>query len=57
MPGYLGDREKMIVHHLANMSTECKIYQIKISARRYFTPDSELVAKNLGFQLCPFCNK
>ena len=57
MPGYLGDKEKMIVHHLAYMSPKCNVYKIKILQRQYFTPDSKITAVSLGFQLCPFCKK
>jgi hypothetical protein len=56
MPGYLGDTKKMIVHHLANMKMDCKIYDININNRKYFTPDSLEKAKSEGFSPCKLCN-
>lgn len=55
MPGYMGDKENMVVHHLANMKKECDIYQIKTNNRQYFTPDSLKTAVDLGFTSCKFC--
>ena len=56
MSGYLGDDEKKVVHHLANIKDECNIYEIKMDKRKYFTPDTQDNAKNQGFELCKFCN-
>ena len=56
MPGYLGDKETMIVHHLANIQKECNIYDIKINQREYFTPDTIETTQQLGFKQCKYCN-
>ncbi|MDX1595857.1 MAG: hypothetical protein R3327_02845 [Nitrosopumilaceae archaeon] len=56
MSGYLGDDEKKVVHHLANIKDECNIYEIKMDKRKYFTPDTQDNAKSQGFELCKFCN-
>ena len=56
MPGYLGDKETMVVHHLANMKKQCNIYAIKISLKQYFTPDTIENAQKSGFSSCQYCN-
>jgi len=56
MPGYLGDKEVMTVHHLANMQKECNVYQIKTNFKQYFTPDTIENAKHAGFKPCQHCN-
>lgn len=56
MPGYLGDKEIMVVHHLANMKEQCNIYTIKTTLKQYFTPDTVENAQKLGFKPCPYCN-
>ena len=56
MPGYLGDKSTNTVHLLSEMKRECKIVDIKMGDRQYFTPDSLETAKNLGFNPCPECN-
>jgi len=40
MVGFLGDKQTTLVHHLANMKKECKIVEMKIQDRQYFTPDT-----------------
>ena len=39
MPGYLGNKSDMTVHHLALMKPECKIYDVKKKDSVYFVPD------------------
>ena len=56
MPGFLGDKKTMIVHHLANKQRECNIYEIEKSQSQYFTPDLLDNAKTLGFCPCKWCN-
>ncbi|MFZ8908323.1 MAG: hypothetical protein ACO2YR_05305 [Nitrosopumilaceae archaeon] len=56
MSGFLGDQSKKIVHHLANMKPRCKIYQIEIKDREYFTPDTIEKAKSKEYESCEFCN-
>lgn len=55
MSGYLGDKSKMYVHHLANMKSECDIYNIKINDREYFTPDTLDNAKSKKYEFCKYC--
>lgn len=56
MAGFLGDKQNLVVHHLANMQKECNIFSIPMNHRQWFTPDSLEIAKQLGFKPCPFCN-
>jgi len=39
MADYLGNKIDLIVHHLAAMTPECKIYDIKKQDSVYFVPD------------------
>ena len=55
MGGYLGNKSKMIVHHLGNMKSECNIYEIKMKDREYFTPDTLDNAKSKDYESCKFC--
>lgn len=55
MPGFLGDRKHMVVHHLAKKQSSCNIYEIQKSDRRYFTPDVISTAIDQGYIQCPFC--
>jgi len=55
LPGYLGNKADMIVHHLAVMKVECKIFDIKIQDKIYFVPDILDQAKKGGFAPCKFC--
>ena len=55
MPGYLGNKSKMIVHHLAVMKNECNIFDVKIRDRVYFVPDMLEQAKKEGFSPCKHC--
>ena len=56
MPGYLGDRESMVVHNLADMKPECNIYNVQKQNKQYFTPDTIENAQKAGFSPCKFCN-
>ena len=56
MAGYLGDTLNMIVHHLALMKPECKIYYIKKVDSVYFVPDRLDQAIREKFALCKYCN-
>ncbi|MDH3780195.1 MAG: hypothetical protein OES15_04980 [Nitrosopumilus sp.] len=55
MPGYMGDKSGMIVHHLTMKKHECKIYHVKKKDRSYFVPDTLDCAKNEGFSPCSYC--
>jgi hypothetical protein len=55
MAGYLGDKRTNLVHHLANMKIECKIVDMKLKDRQYFTPDTLENAKNSNFSECLWC--
>ena len=55
MSGYLGNKSKMIAHHLGNMKSECNIYEIKMKDREYFTPDTLDNAKSKDYESCKFC--
>ena len=55
MAGYLGNKFDMIVHHLAVMTPECKIYEIKKQDSVYFVPDILDQARNQGFVQCKHC--
>lgn len=55
MPGYLGDNHTKIVHHLANMKTECKIVYIKLYDKKYFSPDVLETAIKENFIPCKNC--
>ena len=55
LPGYLGKKSDMVVHHLAEMKSECKIHRVKKEDKEYFTPDTLENAKSKGFAACPHC--
>ena len=55
MPGYLGDRSTHTVHLLSEMKRECKIVEIKMKDRQYFTPDDLSIAKEQKFSPCKWC--
>jgi hypothetical protein len=55
LPGYLGNKSDMIVHHLAKMAPNCRIYEIKIGDKMYFTPDTLEQAGEEGFASCKHC--
>ena len=57
MAGYMGDKASMIVHHLAMMSPECRIYDVKKENRIYFVPDTIDQAKKEGFATCKQCGE
>lgn len=57
MPGFLGNRSDNIVHHLAEMTPDCKIVQIKKSEKIYFTPDTLEEAIKEKFASCKYCIK
>ncbi|MFB5619664.1 MAG: hypothetical protein ACE5RP_08385 [Nitrosopumilus sp.] len=57
MPGYLGNKSDNIVHHLAEMTPDCKIVEIKKLERIYFTPDTLDEAKKEKFTSCKHCIK
>ena len=56
MAGFLGDKQTHLVHHLAYMEKECKIIEMKIIDRQYFTPDTLENAKSMNFSSCMWCN-
>ena len=55
LPGYLGNKSDMIVHHLAEMMPNCKIYEVKFDDKIYFTPDTLDQAEKEGFASCKYC--
>ena len=55
MAGFLGDKQTTLVHHLANMKKECKIVEMKLKDRQYFTPDTLENAKSMNFSSCMWC--
>ena len=55
MAGFLGDKQTTLVHHLANMKKECKIVEMKLQDRQYFTPDTLENAKSMNFSSCMWC--
>ena len=55
MPGYLGDKSTNTVHLLSEMKRECKIVDIKMEDRQYFTPDNLDIAKERKFFPCKWC--
>ena len=55
MAGFLGDKQTTLVHHLANMKKECKIVEMKLQDRQYFTPDTLENAKSMNFSSCIWC--
>lgn len=55
MVGYLGNKFDMIVHHLAVMMPQCKIYDIKKEDSVYFVPDMLDRARKEGFVPCKHC--
>ncbi|MCE2505603.1 MAG: hypothetical protein J4F36_03850 [Nitrosopumilaceae archaeon] len=57
MAGYMGDKADMIVHHLAAMSSDCRIYHVKKENRLYFVPDTLDQARKENFGTCKYCNK
>jgi len=57
MAGYMGDKASMIVHHLAMMSPDCRIYHVKKENRIYFVPDTLDQAKKEGFVRCEQCKE
>jgi len=55
MPGYMGDKSGMTVHHLAMKKHECKIYYVKKKDQFYFVPDTFDQAEKEGFAPCSHC--
>jgi hypothetical protein len=55
MPGYLGNKFGMVVHHLAVMVPKCEIYDIKKEDSVYFVPDMLEQARKEGFVPCKHC--
>jgi hypothetical protein len=56
MAGYMGDKANMIVHHLARMSSDCRIFVVKKEKMIYFVPDTLDQAKKENFVICEHCN-
>ena len=57
MAGYLGNKSDMIVHHLATMVPNCKIYYVKKEDKVYFVPDILEEAIKEKFNVCRHCLK
>lgn len=57
MPGYLGNRSDGSVHHLAAMTSDCKIVEIRKSDKVYFVPDTLEQAIIEKFTQCNHCIK
>ena len=57
MTGYLGNKSDRIVHHLATMVPNCRIYYVKKEDKTYFVPDILEEAIKEKFTPCPYCLK
>ena len=57
MAGYLGNKSDMIVHHLATMGHDCKIYYVKKEDKIFFMPDTLDQATKEKFTPCQYCIK
>ncbi len=57
MAGYLGNKSSMIVHHLAMMLPDCRIYYVKKEDKQYFVPDILEQAIKQKFVPCEHCIK
>ncbi|QLH06898.1 hypothetical protein C5F50_07285 [Nitrosopumilus ureiphilus] len=57
MVGYLGNKSDMVVHHLATMVPDCKIYYVKKEDKIYFVPDILEEAVKEKFSPCKHCLK
>ncbi|QLH03046.1 hypothetical protein C5F47_05535 [Nitrosopumilus cobalaminigenes] len=57
MTGHMGDKARMIVHNLAMMSPDCRIYDVKKENMKYFIPDTLVQAKKEGFVMCEQCKE
>jgi len=57
MAGYLGNKSDMIVHHLATMAHDCRIYYVKKGDKIYFMPDTLEQAIKEKFAPCQHCLK
>lgn len=55
MIGLLGDKKTNFVHHLDTLKKECKIVEMKLIDRQYFTPDTLENAKGQNFTSCKWC--
>ena len=51
----MGDKSRMIVHHLAAMKPECMLYYVKKKDMVYFVPDTLDQAEKEGFAPCSHC--
>ena len=57
MVGYLGNKSDMVVHDLASMIPDCKIYYVKKEDKTYFVPDILEEAMKEKFSPCKYCIK
>ena len=57
MPGYLGNKSDSLVHHLAAMTSDCRIVEIKKGDKVYFVPDTIEQAITEKFIQCKNCIK
>ena len=57
MAGYLGNKSDMTVHHLAVMTSDCRIVEIKKQDKVYFVPDTIEQATTEKFSKCKNCIK
>jgi len=55
MIGLLGNKKTKLVHHLDSLKKECKISEMEITDRQYFTPDTLENAKSQNFSPCDWC--
>jgi len=53
----MGDKSSMIVHHLAMMANDCRIYHVKKENMLYFVPDTLDQARKENFVPCSHCNE
>lgn len=57
MSGYLGNKSDGLVHHLATMTSDCRIVEIKKPDKVYFVPDTIEQAIAEKFTQCRNCIK
>ena len=52
---FFGEKNKMIVHDLNKIKSECDATYVKKKDRKYFTPDTLTQAEKEGYSRCTAC--
>lgn len=52
---FFGEKNKMIVHDLNKIKSECDASFVKKNDRKYFTPDTLAQAEKEGYSRCTSC--